>query len=392
MNQSASQAPFILPVIIAMAAAHMCNDLLQSVIPAMYPILKENYQLSFSQIGWITFAFQATASLFQPAIGFYTDKHPQPWSFIIGMTFTASGIALLAFAHSFPMILVAVSLVGFGSSIFHPEASRVSFSAAGPRRGLAQSIFQLGGNTGSAIGPLLVALILVPRGQFAAIYFLAFALLGYMIMYQLGKWYRNYLKVQGRKKKKEIVDIHSKATIRRGILVLLVLIFSKYFYQAGISSYLTFYLIEKFQVSTQISQVYLFVFMASMAIGTLLGGPVGDKYGRKTVIWFSILGVAPFALLLPYVGLGATIVLLVIIGIILSSAFSAILVYAQEMLPGREGMISGLFFGFAFGMGGLGSAILGSLADSYGIEWVYRVCAFLPLIGIFTAFLPKEKR
>lgn len=390
-SQSKTSAPFILPVIIAMGAAHLCNDLLQSVIPAMYPILKENYNLTFSQIGWITFAFQATASLFQPAVGFYTDKHPQPWSFIFGMTFTSVGIILLSFASSFEWIIFSVSLVGLGSSIFHPEASRVAFSAAGPRRGLAQSLFQLGGNSGSAIGPLLVALILVPRGQYAAVYFLFVSLIAYIIMFQLGKWYKNYLKVQGRKKKKEIVEIHSKQNIIRGITVLLILIFSKYFYMAGISSYLTFYLIEKFQVSTQNSQIYLFVFMASTALGTLLGGPLGDKYGRKSVIWFSILGAAPFALILPHVGLITTIVLLVLIGLILSSAFSAILVYAQELLPGREGMVSGLFFGFAFGMGGLGSAVLGKLADMYGIEWVYGVCAFLPLLGILTVFLPKEK-
>lgn len=390
--QSKSSTAFIFPVILAMSGAHLCNDLLQSIIPSMYPILKENYQLTFSQIGWITFVFQLTASLFQPIIGIYTDKHPQPWSFIIGMTFSASGIALLSFAHSFTSILVAVSLVGLGSSIFHPEASRVSFSAAGSRRGLAQSVFQLGGNTGTAIGPLLVAIWLVPRGQYAAIYFLVFAFVGYVIMYKLGCWYKNYLEERGAKKTKEIIQLHSKKTIFRGIAVLLLLIFSKYFYQAGISSYLTFYLIEKFNLTTQQSQLYLFTFMASAAVGTLLGGPIGDKYGRKTVIWFSILGVAPFALLLPHVGLEWTFILLIIIGVILSSAFSAILVYAQELMPGREGMVSGLFFGFAFGMGGLGSAVLGNLADRFGIEWVYSICAFLPLLGIFTVLLPKAKK
>ena len=380
----------VFPVIFAMSGAHLCNDLLQSLIPSMYPILKESYRLSFSEIGWITFAFQITASLFQPIVGRFTDKHPQPWSFMLGMTFTALGVASLSLAQSFEFLLISVSLVGLGSSIFHPEASRVSFSAAGNRRGLAQSLFQLGGNTGTAIGPLLVALIIIPKGQLALLFFLIFAVIGWVFMYYLGLWYKQFLKINGRRSKQAGIAMHSPAVVRRGIIVLLVLIFSKYFYQAAISSYLTFYLMHKFGVSTRESQLYLFVFMASAALETLLGGPLGDKYGRKKVIWFSILGVAPFALLLPTANLQLTLLLLVIIGIVISSAFSAILVYAQEMMPGKEGMISGLFFGFAFGMGGLGSAVLGNLADKFGIEWVYAVCSFLPLLGILTVFLPKE--
>ncbi|RWX02541.1 MFS transporter [Flavobacterium cerinum] len=383
----------IYSVLFSIAAAHMLNDLLQAVIPAAYPILKEKYDLNFTQIGLITFSYQMAASILQPFVGFYTDKKPKPYSQIFGMLFTLSGIVLLAYATAFPIILVSVVLVGIGSSIFHPEASRVSYLASGGKRGLAQSIFQIGGNLGTALGPLLVAWIVVPHGQEYIVWFSAIAIMGIMVLSRIAKWYQEHLKVTA-KKKIALVDLPNLTPrqITMSVIILLVLIFSKYFYVAGISSYFTFYLIEKFSVSVQDAQFYLFLFLLSLAIGTLLGGPLGDKFGRKYVIWFSVLGAAPFTLLMPYANLFWTSVLSVVIGIIISSAFPAILVYAQELLPKKLGMISGLFYGFAFGMGGLGSAILGYMADQTSIEYVYHFCAYLPLIGIIAWFLPNLKK
>ncbi len=376
-------------ILISIAVAHLFNDLLQSVIPAVYPILKSKFNLSFTQIGLITFSYQMAASILQPFVGLYTDKKPKPFSQIFGMVFTLIGIISLAYADAFWMIIMSVTFVGIGSSIFHPEASRIAFLSSGGKRGLAQSVFQLGGNTGTAIGPLLVAFIVVPNDQHYIVWFSIGAILGMMVLTHIAFWYRDHLKLQ--LKKKPIIELPnlSQKQIVASVVILMVLIFSKFFYTAGISSYFTFYLIEKFGVSIQDSQFYLFMFLASCAIGTLLGGPLGDKFGRKYVIWFSVLGAAPFTLLLPYADLFWSGVLVVIIGIIISSAFPAILVYAQELLPKKLGMVSGLFYGFAFGMGGLGSALLGNLADATSIEYVYKICAYLPLIGLIAIFLPN---
>jgi FSR family fosmidomycin resistance protein-like MFS transporter len=378
-------------ILFTISFSHLLNDMMQSVIPAIYPMLKDNYHLSFTQIGLITFTFQLTASLLQPFVGHFTDKTPRPYSLAIGMGFTLTGLVSLSLAHHFAMILVSVSLIGMGSSVFHPESSRVAHLASGGKKGLAQSIFQLGGNAGSAIGPLLAALIVVPYGQFNIIWFGLVAILGIMVLIRVGGWYKDHLEL--RKKNKAIAPVvHShlpKSRVIASLAILLVLIFSKYFYMASMSSYFTFYLIDKFHLSVQQSQIHLFIFLASVAAGTLLGGPLGDRFGRKYIIWISILGVAPFTLLLPYANLFWTGVLSVIIGFILASAFSAILVYATELVPGKVGMIAGLFFGFAFGMGGLGSAVLGKLADATSVNYVFHVCAFLPLLGIITGFLPN---
>ena len=383
----------VLPILFAISFAHLLNDTMQSVIPAIYPLLKDNYALSFTQIGLITFTFQLTASLLQPVVGFYTDKTPRPYSLAAGMVFSLAGLVLLSQAAGYASILLAVGLVGMGSAVFHPESSRVAYLASGGKRGLAQSIFQIGGNAGSAIGPLLAALIIVPYGQSQVIWFGVAALLAMVALVRVGGWYKENLrqKAQRAQSDDEPPLGLSAGKVRGSIAILLVLIFSKYFYMASITSYLTFYLIDTFQVSVQQSQVYLFIFLAAVAAGTLIGGPLGDRFGRKYVIWLSILGVAPFTLLLPYVGLYWTIGMLVIIGIMLSSAFPAILVYAQELMPGKVGMISGLFFGFAFGMGGLGSALLGKLADYTSISYVYHLCAYLPLLGIIAWLLPSIK-
>lgn len=382
----------VFSILFAIAFAHLLNDLLQAVIPSVYPILKDKYDLTFTQIGLITFSYQMAASILQPLVGMYTDKYPKPFSQIFGMLFTTAGIISLAFASHFYVIIVSVILVGIGSSIFHPEASRISFLASGGKRGLAQSIFQLGGNAGTAIGPLLVALFVVPKGQFYIIGFVAIAILALLVLSRIAFWYQNHLSLRAKKKVEIVLPDLSQTRIVTSVIILLVLIFSKFFYMASMSSYFTFYLIEKFQLSVQEAQYHLFLFLASCALGTLLGGPLGDKFGRKYVIWFSVLGVAPFALLLPYADLFWTGILSVVIGIIISSAFPAILVYAQELLPKKLGMVSGLFYGFAFGMGGLGSAVLGYIADHTGIEYVYHICAFLPLIGIIAFFLPNLKK
>lgn len=381
----------VFPILFAISFSHLLNDTIQSLIPAIYPVIKDSYHLSFSQIGLITLMFQMSASLFQPFVGMYTDKKPQPYSLAVGMGFTLLGLVMLSISDGFYMMLVAVALVGTGSSIFHPEASRMAHAASGGRRGLAQSIFQLGGNAGSSLGPLLAAWIIVPYGQFSVIWFSLIALLAIFILSRVGNWYKGYVlkKATQGAKIESVANGFSRKKVIFAVAILLVLIFSKYFYMASLTSYFTFYVIDKFQVSVQSSQIYLFVFLFSVAAGTLIGGPVGDRFGRKYVIWFSILGTAPFALLLPYANLFWTGVLIVPIGMILASAFSAILVYAQELIPGKVGLVAGLFFGFAFGMGGIGSALLGKLADNTSINYVFQVCSFLPLIGLLTGFLPN---
>ncbi len=381
----------VYPILLMISLSHLLNDTIQSLIPAVYPLVKTNFHLNFAQIGLITLTFQLAASLLQPLVGSYTDRRPKPFSLATSMGFTLIGLISMSQAANFQVLLVSVALIGIGSSIFHPEASKVAYMASGGKRGLAQSIFQVGGNAGSSLGPLLAALIIVPMGQSSIGWFSILPLIAIGVLVFVGRWYKQNIHAfkQKNKKTKEENLFLSKKKIVLSILILLVLIFSKYFYLASMVSYLTFYMIEKFNVSVQHAQMFLFLFSFSVAAGTLLGGPLGDRFGRKYVIWFSILGVAPFTLLLPHANLFWTAVLTVIIGVVLASAFSAILVYAQELLPGKIGMISGLFFGFAFGMGGLGSALLGVLADHRGIIYVYQVCAFLPLIGLLTGFLPN---
>jgi MFS transporter, FSR family, fosmidomycin resistance protein len=379
----------IFPILLSISFSHLLNDTIQSLIPSIYPVVKNSFNLNFSQIGIITLVFQLTASLFQPLIGLYTDRKPQPYSLAVGMVFTLTGLILLSQAKNYSLLLVSVAVIGTGSSVFHPEASKVAYMASGGRRGLAQSIFQVGGNLGGSLGPILAAMIIVPLGQSGILWFSILALLAIIVLLNVGRWYTHHTN-RMRKKVIEITKGHglSKTKVAWSVVILLVLIFSKYFYTASITSYFTFYMMHKFNVSIQTSQLHLFLFLFAVATGTLLGGPIGDRVGRKYVIWFSILGVAPFTLLLPYANLFWTTVLSLVIGVILASAFSAILVYAQELLPGKLGMISGLFFGFAFGMGGLGSALLGMLADKTSIDYVYHVCAFLPLMGVITVFLP----
>ncbi|WP_118985072.1 MFS transporter [Photorhabdus sp. CRCIA-P01] len=374
----------------AISVSHLLNDMIQSLILAIYPLLQLEFNLSFVQIGMITLTYQITASLLQPLIGLYTDKHPQPYSLPIGMSFTLSGLLLLAYANNFPLILLASALIGTGSSVFHPESSRVARMASGGRHGLAQSLFQVGGNFGSSLGPLLAALFIAPYGRGNVGWFSLAALLGIIVLLQISKWYnaQNYIK-KNQAKTDIAAKVLSRKTVIGSLAILLILIFSKYFYLTSISSYYTFYLIHKFGISVQSAQFHLFIFLFAVAAGTIIGGPLGDKIGRKYVIWMSILGVTPFTLVLPYASLYWTSILSVIIGVILASAFSAILVYAQELIPGKTGMVSGLFFGLAFGMGGIGAAVLGDIADRTSIELVYQICAFLPLLGIFTALLPN---
>lgn len=382
----------IYSILFIISFSHLINDLLQAVVPSVYPLFKEKFDLSFAQIGMITFTYQLTASILQPFVGMYTDKKSKPYSLVVGMSFTLLGLFFVSIANSFAYLLIAVSLIGVGSSIFHPESSRVAHVASGGKKGLAQSIFQLGGNAGSAIGPLLAALIVVPYGQFYIIWFCLIAFVGIFALYKVAIWYTEHLEMKRVNKvvAGEVIVHHlSKRKVWSSLVILLVLIFSKYFYMASITSYYTFFLIDKFHVSIQESQMYLFLFLGSVAAGTLIGGLIGDKFGRKYVIWISILGVAPFTLMFPYVSLFWVGVLSVLIGLILSSAFSAILVYATELLPGKVGLVAGLFFGFAFGMGGLGSAVLGKLADLTSIGYVFKICAFLPLIGIIAGFLPN---
>lgn len=387
-------------ILFAISFGHFINDLLQAVIPSIYPMLKESFALNFTQIGLITLVFQLSASILQPFVGRYTDRRPNPGSLAIGMGFTLVGLVLLSMASNFLFVLLSVCLVGIGSSIFHPEASRVAQLASGGKKGLAQSIFQVGGNAGSAIGPLMAALVIIPHGQRHIQWFCLIAIVGILLLSVVGKWYKG--SIQERERRKSAANagaqslVNSTYALSRGkiissIVILLVLIFSKYIYMTSMTSYFTFYLIGKFGLSVQESQFYLFAFLAAIAVGTILGGPLGDRYGRKIIIWISILGAAPFTLALPYVGLTFTVILAIIIGVIISSAFSAILVYATDLVPGKVGMIAGLFFGFAFGIAGLGSAFLGWLADRTSIEYVFRICAYLPLIGIVTWFLPNVK-
>lgn len=381
----------VLPVLFAISFSHLLNDTIQSLIPAIYPLVKESFHLSFTQIGLITFTFQLVASLLQPAVGFYTDRKPKPYSLATGMFATLLGLVALAFANSFPMLLVSVALVGLGSAIFHPESSRIAHLASGGRHGFAQSLFQVGGNAGSSFGPLLAALIVTQHGQSHILWFSLVAFVAIMVLFKVGGWYKSHLFQL--KNKPHIQHHHRRPLPRKTIFfslgILIALIFSKYFYLVSLSSYYTFYLISKFHVSVAASQIYLFVFLFSVAAGTFAGGPLGDHFGRKYVIWVSILGVAPFTLLLPHANLFWTVVLTIFIGLILASAFSAILVYAQELVPGKVGMIAGLFFGLAFGMAGIGSAVLGKLADYTSIIFVFKVCAYLPLIGLLTGFLPN---
>lgn len=378
----------------AISVSHFLNDMMQSLIIALYPLLKGSFELSFVQIGLITFTYQATASLLQPVVGMYTDRHPQPYSLAFGMCCTLVGLILLALAWNYPVLLMAAALVGAGSSVFHPESSRVARMASGGKVGLAQSIFQVGGNAGTALGPLLTALIVIPNGQGSVAWFSLAALLAIFVLWKVGQWYAHQ-QASGAFRSKLRQGAGDNGLSRRRIVasiaVLLALIFSKYFYMASLSSYFTFYLIKKFGLSIQAAQVHLFIFLFAVAAGTVIGGPAGDRFGRKRVIWFSILGVAPFTLVLPHVGLEMTSVLSFIIGLILASAFSSIIVYAQELLPGRVGMVAGLFFGFAFGMGAIGAAALGWLADLRGIEYVYQVCAWLPLLGMLAVFLPDMR-
>ena len=377
-------------VLAAISFCHLLNDMMQSLLPALYPMLKTSYALTFGQIGILTFTYQITASLLQPMIGRYTDSRPRPYSLSTGMTFTLAGLAVLASARTYPLLLLAAAMIGTGSSVFHPESSRVARMASGGRHGLAQSVFQVGGNFGSAVGPLLAAFIVLPHGQTSVLWFSCAALLGIFVLLNVGHWYKLHgmalLKPRGASADAHAAPTRKQVTV--AMSVLLALIFSKYFYLASLTSYYTFYLISRFHVSVQTSQVLLFVFLGSVALGTILGGPVGDRIGRKYVIWGSIVGVLPFTLILPHANLLWTVILTIPIGVILASAFPAIIVYAQELLPGRTGTVAGLFFGFAFGMGGIGAAVLGKVADSFGINLVYEICAFLPVIGLLAGFLP----
>ena len=383
-------------IILSLSFCHLLNDMMQSLVPALYPILKENYALSFAQVGFITLAFQFTASMLQPVVGMYTDKRPMPYSLVVGMGFTLVGLLSLSMAHSYPVILLSAAMIGMGSSVFHPEASRMARLAAGGRYGLAQSLFQIGGNMGSACGPLLAAFVVVSQGQPSLAWFSGAALVAMMILFQMGNWYRARLAKgasagAGAKKAKKIAAPHglSKGRVAFAVLILVVLLFSKNVYQASLGSYYTFYLMDKFGLSIQTAQYFLCAFMFGIVVGTLLGGLVGDRVGRIPVIWFSILGALPFALLLPHANLFWTGVLAVGVAIIVASAFAAILVYAQELLPGRVGLVAGIFYGFSFGLGGLGAAGLGKIADWTSITTVYQVTPFLLCLGLLTALLPR---
>ncbi|BEG62012.1 MFS transporter [Coprobacter fastidiosus] len=382
-------------VLLALGLSHLLNDTLQSVITAVYPLLKESMALSFVQIGFITLVYQISASVFQPLVGFYLDKKPNPWFLPIGMSFTLIGLVVLAFSGTLHQVLFSVFLVGIGSSILHPEASRLTSLASGGKRGLAQSVFQVGGNMGSSLGPLLAALCIAPYGQRNIVFFALLALCAIIVMIPICRWYKRKLKALRLNKdgmKTEVMSPLSRKKTIFSLSVLLILIFSKYVYLASITSYYTFFLIEKFDVTVRDSQFFLFAFLFASALGILLGGPVGDKVGRKYVIWASILGVAPFSLIMPHANLLWTCILSILIGLILSSAFSAILVYAQELLPSKLGLISGLFFGLAFGIAGIASAVLGGLADKFGIEYVYQLCAYMPLLGLIAWFLPDIRK
>lgn len=383
----------VFAIILAVSLCHFINDVMQSLLAAIYPLLKDGYNLDFWQIGLLTLAFQGTASLLQPVIGMYTDKRPLPYSLPAGMAFSLVGLIVLAYAHSYPVLVLGAMLIGFGSAIFHPESSRVARLASGGRFGLAQSLFQLGGNFGQAVGPLLAAFIVVPFGQTSISWFAVGSLVGIVVLWQVGGWYAAHLRDRlGRKMPAPMFPALPRGRVIIALTVLMILTFSKNIYTASLSSYYTFYAIDKFGVSVQGSQIMLFAFLAASAAGLILGGLFGDRFGARTVIWFSIVGVLPFTLALPYANLFWINVLSVLIGLILSSAFPAIVVYAQELVPGRVGLIAGIFFGLAFGFGGIGAAALGVLADSKGIDYVFWLCSFLPLLGLLTIFLPKMSR
>lgn len=391
MEQTSTKERTIFSILIAISFAHLLNDMMQSIIPSIYPIIKDKYGFTFGQIGIITLVFQMTSSILQPFVGRYADKQPQPFSLSIGMVFTLIGIIMLAIADNYGLILLAVGVIGCGSSIFHPEASRIAQMAGGTQKGLAQSIFQVGGNGGSAVGPLLASLIIIPFGQHSIIWFSIAAFVAGLTLLPVGRWYKEQLHKISTKviTPNPAVTRLTSGRIRWAILVLCVLTFSKYFYMASMTNYFTFFLIDKFGVDIKVSQLCLFAFLGAVAIGTVIGGSIGDRYGRKYVIWGSILGAAPFALALPYVNFTMTIVLAVIIGLVISSAFSAILVYATELKPDKVGMMAGLFFGLNFGLGGIGSAFFGWLADKTSIEFIFQISTLLPLLGVVTAFLPN---
>jgi FSR family fosmidomycin resistance protein-like MFS transporter len=389
---SAAGATFM--VLLAISFCHLINDLLQSLLPAIYPMLKDNFALTFAQVGLVTFTYQMTGSILQPVVGIVTDKYPKPYSLVVGMGLTLSGLVLISQAWTYGIVLAGAALLGTGSSIFHPEASRIARLASGGQHGLAQSLFQVGGNAGSATGPLLAAFIILPNGQSAVAWFAGVALIGMSVLWQIGNWYgpRRLVGVKPQRAAVGGVSL-SRGHVAGAMIVLILLMFSKFVYMSSFQSYYTFFLIDRFGLTVEQAQVRLFVFLGSVAVGTIAGGPIGDRIGRKYVIWGSILGVLPFTLALPYADLFWTGVLSVIVGLVLSSAFSAIVVYAQDLMPGRVGMVAGLFFGFAFGLGGLGAAVLGQIADATSIEYVYSLCSYLPALGILTVFLPtlKEK-
>jgi MFS transporter, FSR family, fosmidomycin resistance protein len=405
-NQAPNQAPnhvegpglveerTLFRVLIAVGLGHLLNDSMQALLPSIYPILKTSFHLNFGQIGLLTLTYQMTASILQPFIGQYTDRKPLPYSLPVGMVFTLLGLLLLAVAPSFALLLLAASLIGMGSAVFHPESSRVARLASGGRHGVAQSIFQVGGNTGSAIGPLLAAFVVLPHGQRGAAWFSILALLGIVLLLRVSRWYKARLRHLQTRPAKHAEDAHGlpPKKVVLGIAILIALVFSKFFYLASITSYYTFYLMAHFHIGVRSAQLHLFAFLGAVAAGTMIGGPIGDRFGRKAVIWWSILGVLPLTLLLPYANFLWTGVLSVFVGLMLASAFPAIVVYAQELVPGRVGMISGLFFGFAFGMGGIGAAILGRIADATSIFTVYKICAYLPAIGLLAGFLPAKPR
>ena len=385
----------ILAILFSISFCHLLNDTIQSLIPAIYPVLRISFHLSFTQVGLITLAYQLTASLLQPFVGLYTDHHPKPYSLAIGMGLSLVGLIMLSMAANFPVVLISAAMVGMGSSIFHPEASRIARMASGGRHGFAQSLFQVGGNAGTSFGPLLAYFVIVPHGQSSIAWFMMLAMLAIIVLINVGNWYSQHLFQTKARSYSTNLDDEAKLSpskVAFSLAILIILVFSKHFYLSSMISYYIFYLIHKFQLPIKDAEVFLFIFLFAVAAGTIIGGPIGDRWGRKHVIWISILGAAPFTLLLPYANLFWTAVLTVIIGVILASAFSTILVYAQELIPGKVGMISGLFFGFTFGIGGIGSAVLGKLADHTSITYVYHVCSFLPLLGLLTAFLPTLER
>jgi FSR family fosmidomycin resistance protein-like MFS transporter len=381
-------------ILLAISFSHMLNDTIQSLMPAIYPFLKDSFHLSYTQIGLITLTFQCTASLLQPVVGIVTDRRPRPYSLAVGMAFSLAGLLFLSFASSFAEILLAAALVGLGSAVFHPESSRVARMASGGRYGLAQSTFQVGGNIGSALGPLAAAFIVIPGGQGSIAWFSLVALLAILVLSNVGRWYAKQVLLHLKAGKAKVTSVHglSSRRVTASIAVLVILTFSKFFYLASLTSYYTFFLIHKFGVSVQASQMHLFIFLAAVAAGTFFGGPLGDRFGRKLVIWFSILGALPFALLLPCANLFWTAALSVAIGLIMATAFSTIVVFAQELVPGKVGMISGIFFGVAFGMGGIGAAVIGWLADATSIDFVFKFCSFIPAVGLLTVFLPNLRQ